>query len=83
MPVRRGIALANHLLDLLAGVFEVHALSGERFGGDAFAFAYQAEQQVLGADVVVLKRSGLFLRQNDHTPGTVGKPFEHACPSTS
>jgi hypothetical protein len=30
----------------------------------------------------VLKGPRLFLRQHDHAPCTVGKPFEHACPSS-
>ena len=47
------------------------------------SFADQAEQQVFGADVVVLESTRLFLRQHDHAPCTVGKPFEHACPSIS
>ena len=37
---------------------------------------------MLGTDVVVLEGTSFFLRQHDHAPRTVGKPFEHACPST-
>ena len=37
---------------------------------------------MLGTDVVVLEGTSFFLRQHDHAPCTVGKPFEHACPST-
>ena len=82
VPVRRRVALADHLFDLLAGGIQLHALRGERLGGHALTFADQAEQQVFGADVVVLKGPRLFLRQHDHAPCTVGKPFEHACPSS-
>ena len=82
VPVRRRVALADHLFDLLAGGIQLHALRGERLGGHALTFADQAEQQVFGANVVVLKGPRLFLRQHDHAPCTVGKPFEHACPSS-
>ena len=82
VPVRRRVALAYHLFDLLAGGIQLHALRGERLGGHALTFADQAEQQVFGANVVVLKGPRLFLRQHDHAPCTVGKPFEHACPSS-
>ena len=73
--------LADHLLDLLAGVVQGHALGGQRLGRNALAFANQTQQQVFGADVVVLEGTSLLLRQHDHAPRTVGKPFEHACPS--
>ena len=83
VAVGRGVALADHFDDLLAGGLKLHALGSERLGGHAFTFANQAEQQVFGADVVVLKGPCLFLRQHNHAPCTVCKPFEHACPSSS
>ena len=53
----------------------------ERLGGDAVALVDQAEQDVLGADVVVGEHAGLFLGQHDHPTGPVGEPLEHASPS--
>ena len=82
VPVRSRVALADHFFNLLAGGIQLHALRGECLGGYTLTFADQAEQQVFGADVVVLKGPRLFLRQHDHAPCTVGKPFEHACPSS-
>ncbi len=35
------------------------------------------EQDVLGADVVVVEHPGLFLGQDDYATRAVGKPFEH------
>jgi hypothetical protein len=35
------------------------------------------EQDVLGADVVVVQHLGFFLRQDDDPAGSVGKSFEH------
>ena len=42
-----------------------------------FAFVNKTQQDVLGADVVVVEHPGLFLRQDDDPAGTVGKSFEH------
>jgi hypothetical protein len=37
----------------------------------------EAEQDVLGADVVVIEHPGFFLRQDNNPPRPVGKPLEH------
>ena len=73
----RLLALADDLLDLGA-----HGLQGDveglqRLGRDSFALVDQAEQDVLGPDVVVGQHAGLFLGQHDHPTGTVGEPLEH------
>ena len=50
---------------------------GEGPRGQALGLGEQAEQDVLGADVVVAERPG-FLLGLDHDPaGLVGEPFEH------
>ena len=82
VAVRRRIPLTDHLFDLLAGIVQRHTLRGQRLCGDALTLTNQAEQQMLGTDVVVLEGTSFFLSQHDHAPGTVCKPFEHACPST-
>jgi hypothetical protein len=41
------------------------------------------EQDVLGADVVVVEHPGLFLGQDDDPPCAVGEPLEHARSSQS
>src|SRR5262245_12291551 len=38
----------------------------------------EAEQQVLGADVVVVQHPGFFLSQDHHPPCPIGKPLKHA-----
>jgi hypothetical protein len=43
-----------------------------------FVLRHQAEQDVLGADVVVSESPGLFLRQDDHLTGSLCKSLEHA-----
>ncbi len=75
-PDRRRAALADDLLDLAAHGLERDAERLERLGGDAFALVDQPEQDVLGADVVVVEQACFFLRQDDDTAGPVGEPFE-------
>ena len=74
---RRRAALADDLLDLGAHGLERDAERLERLGGDALALVDQAEQDVLGADVVVVEQARFFLRQDDHSAGSVGEAFEH------
>ena len=82
VPVRSRVALADHFFNLLAGGIQLHALRGECLGGYTLNLEDPAEKKMFRADVVVLKGPRLFLRQHDHAPCTVGKPFEHACPSS-
>ena len=58
--------------------FDPHRLQGLR--GHALTLRDQAEQQVLRANVVVLKTAGLVLREHDDTTRTVSKAFEHVSP---
>ena len=71
------LALTDDLLDLLTDGLErdVHGLEG--LGGDAFALVDQTQQDVLGADVVVVEHPGFFLRQDDDPSRSVGETFEH------
>src|SRR4029077_16717175 len=73
--------------DLLAGADDPHDLRAHALNGDvealqhargqALLLAEQPEQDVLGADVVVLERARLLLRKNDHLPGPFCKSLEH------
>ena len=73
--------------DLLAGAddahdLRAHALDGdverlEDAGGKALLLAQQAQQDVLGADVVVLELPGLFLCEDDDLAGSLCKSLEH------
>ena len=71
------LALADDLLHLLADTLERDAEGLERLGSDALTLVDQAQEDVLGADVVVVEHPGLFLGQDDHAAGSVGEPFEH------
>ena len=77
MPRRGLLALADDLLDLAADSLQRDPQRLQRLRCDAFALVNQTQQDVLGADVVVVEHPGLFLRQDDHPAGTVGKSFEH------
>ena len=76
-PGRRGLALADDLLDLLAHGLEGDVQGLEGLGGDALALVDEAEQDVLGADVVVVEHPRLFLGEDHDPSGSVGEAFEH------
>jgi hypothetical protein len=59
--------------DLLHG--DLEALEHAR--GQALLLAKEAQQDVLGSDVVVLEGARLFLRQDDHLAGALCEPLEH------
>jgi len=61
----------EQLNDLLADPVQVGTQLDQHLGGHVLALTYQAEQDVLGADVVVVEHPGLFLRQ-DHNPPRPG-----------
>ena len=73
--------------DLFAGADDANDLRADALGRDVealkharsetFLFTQQAEQDVLGADVVVLQRAGLFLCEDDDLTGTLCKSLEH------
>ena len=72
--------------DLLARADDPHDLGADRFhgdverlehaGGQALLLAQQPEQDVLGADVVVLERARLFLGQDDDLAGSLCESLE-------
>ena len=71
------LTLADDLLNLFT-----HGIQGDpevlqRLCRDAFALVDQAEQDVLGSDVVVVEHARLFLRKHHYPAGPVGKPFKH------
>ncbi len=71
------LALADDLLDLLADTLQRDAERLQSLGRDALALVDQAEQDVLGPDVVVVEHPGLFLGQDHDAPRPVGEPLEH------
>jgi hypothetical protein len=73
--------------DLLARADDPHDLGANALDGDVkrledagrqpFLLAQQAEQDVLGPDVVVLERASLLLGEDDHLAGSLCESLEH------
>src|SRR5207247_2102048 len=64
---RRGVLLAERRDDLVTDLLEGYAKRFEHAGGDALALADQTQQQMLGADVVVVKADSLVLGEREHS----------------
>jgi len=47
-------------------------------GGNAVALSQHAQEEMLGADRIVVQVSGLFLRQNKDPAGAVSEVLEHS-----
>src|SRR5699024_6930940 len=77
------LPLSDDLLDLVAHLFEgdVHGLGSLRC--QAFTLVDQAEQNVLGADVVVFEKFRFFLCEDHDAACSVGEPLEHIHPPRS
>ncbi len=71
----------DDLLDLVADLPQVDVQVLQDVGGDAAALLDQAEQDVFGADVLVVEALGLLVGQLHHLAGTVGEAFIHAVDS--
>ena len=78
MPARCLLTLADDLLDLLADALQGDPEGLQGLRGHTLALVDEAKQDVLGADVVVVEHPGLFLRQDDNPPRSIGEPLEHA-----
>ena len=79
MPGGCLLALADDLPDLPAHGLLADTERLQGLGGHALALALadEAEQDVLGADGVVVEHPGLFLSQDHNPPRPVGEPLEH------
>ena len=70
------VALADDARDLGADLLHGDVERLEDAGSEALLLAEQAEQDVLGTDVVVLQRPRLVLRENHDLPGSFGESLE-------
>ena len=73
VPAARALVARQQLDHLLADAAEVGAELDEHLGGDALALTDEAEQDVLGADVVVAELQRLAQRQLEHLLGSRGE----------
>lgn len=71
------LALTDDLLHLLADRLERNPEALQGLSGDTLTLVDQAQEDVLGADVVVVEHPGFFLSQDDNPPRAVGEPLEH------
>ena len=70
-------AAADDRFDFGPDLRQVDAEGLQHFGGEALAFADDAEQDVLGSDVVVAEALRFFLRQHDAAPRALGEWLPH------
>ncbi len=71
------VALADDPRDLRANLLDGDVERLEDARGETLLLAEQAEQDVLGADVVVLEGAGLVLGENDDLAGPLREALEH------
>src|SRR5690349_2326868 len=81
VPARCLLALADDLLDLLPDALQGDPEGFQGLCGHTLALVDEAEEDVLGADVVVVEHPGFFLRQDDNPPRSVCEPLEHSISS--
>src|SRR6266566_3348964 len=68
---RRRFPLLDRLLDLLLNLFEIDVEIGQDRRGNALALADQAEQDVLGPDVLVMQTRRLFTGHLQNFPNAI------------
>src|SRR5205823_10401405 len=71
------LAGADDLQDLVAGGLDRDSLRAEGCHRDAVRLGEQTQEQVLGADVVVLEAPRFFLREDDDPSRPIGEELEH------
>src|SRR5262245_8306055 len=71
------IASVHLPLDLTADTPQRDTHRIKNAGGDAVVFAHEAQQQMLGRDIVLSQASGLFLCEEHHTPRPLRKSLPH------
>ena len=72
--VRRGL---DELLDFEADFFKIHLEVFEHVGRNARAFLDEAEQDVFGADVIVVETLGLLPGEAHDFTGAIGEAVKH------
>src|SRR5262249_54896795 len=80
LPRRHLVALADDPRNLRPNLLGGNVERLEHPRCETLLLAQQAEEDVLGADVVVLQRPRLVLREDDDLPGSFSESLEHALP---
>ena len=68
---------AHNALHLFAHGIQGNPEGLKSTGTDALALVNQPEQQMLGADVIVVEHACFFLGKHHNAPSSVGKAFKH------
>jgi hypothetical protein len=77
LRARAFLAVADDALDLLSHLVEGDVQGVERLGRDALVLTQETEEQVLGANVVVVEMTGLILCEHHDLAGPLRETFEH------
>ena len=77
------LVAAEHRLDRRADLVDLDAQVVQDLGGEALAFAKQPEEQVLGADIRMVRALGLFLGQRQDLFRSLRESFKGVQPLTS
>ena len=77
MPADRRVPGADDGLDLFAGALKRHPEALQGTEREPIGLGEEAEQHVLGADVVVLQPPGFLLGKHDDVPGAVSESLKH------
>jgi hypothetical protein len=67
----------NHVLHCLLDLFEIQVELPQHLGSDPLTLTDDSQEQVLGADVVVLEPAGLVTGEIDDFPYPVGEAILH------
>src|SRR5258707_7988519 len=66
-------SMTDYGLNSYADLIQLNAEVAQYFGGDPFSFTHKAEQEVFGANIIVLEALGLFLSETQDLPGPLGE----------
>ena len=78
-PGRHALATAHRPFDGAHHMAGFHSQFLQHFYRHTIFLAYQPQQQVLGADVVVIQALCFLLSQLEHAPCSFGKPIKLVC----
>src|SRR5258708_34989457 len=67
------ISTSNHKLNGRTEQVQVHAEVAQYFDSNPFSLTYKTEQEMFGANVVMLKSLGFFLSEIQDLPGPLGE----------
>jgi len=70
------LPLADDLLNLLAERLPADSERLQGLGGDALTLVDEAQQDVLGADEVVVEQARFLLSEDEHSSGSICEAFE-------